>query len=154
MYDIEITDHPARRLAAIAHVGPYPEIGAAFGRLDALCTSRNLWPKVQDMIGIYLDSPDDTPASELRSYACVAVDADTEIAPPLEELDLEAGPVAVLHYTGPYSGLRDCYQYLCGTWLPRAGRTPRDAPCYEINLNSPRDTPPEELRTDICVPLA
>ncbi|WP_068114297.1 AraC family transcriptional regulator [Tropicimonas marinistellae] len=153
MFDIDVTTHPAQRLAAIAHTGPYVEIGRAFETLSALCTSRNLWPQVRALLGIYYHDPDSTPAEELRSHAAVALAPGTEIGDVFEELVTEAGKVAVLRFKGPYSGLKPAYDYLYGTWLPQSGEEPRNAPCYEIYLNTPQDTAPEDLVTEICLPL-
>ncbi|MGB0905271.1 MAG: AraC family transcriptional regulator, partial [Mangrovicoccus sp.] len=77
-----------------------------------------------------------------------------EIAPPLERLDLPAGRHGVLRYKGPYTGLKAAYEYLYGQWLPGSGETPAEFAVYEIYLNSPMDTAPEDLLTDICMPLA
>jgi AraC family transcriptional regulator len=45
------------------------------------------------------------------------------------------------------------YDWLYGQWLPSSGREAADAPVFEDYLNSPRDTLPTELRTDIYLPL-
>jgi AraC family transcriptional regulator len=44
-------------------------------------------------------------------------------------------------------------EWLYGSWLPQSGREPGDAPCLEEYLNSPRDTAPTELLSDIYLPL-
>jgi AraC family transcriptional regulator len=59
----------------------------------------------------------------------------------------------VVTYKGPYSGLEAAYTALFGNWLPESGEEPADAPCYELYLNSPMDTAPEDLITEICLPL-
>jgi AraC family transcriptional regulator len=71
----------------------------------------------------------------------------------LEEMSVTKGDVAVLVFKGSYSGLKTAYNYLYGEWLPNSGREMRDEPSYEVYLNSPIDTAPEELLTQICVPL-
>ena len=53
---------------------------------------------------------------------------------------------------GPYADMRAAYQWLYGTWLLQSGREIADAPILEEYLNNPRDTPPTELLTDICLP--
>ncbi|WP_095590271.1 AraC family transcriptional regulator [Actibacterium ureilyticum] len=153
MYNVEITDQAARRLAALPHTGPYIEIGRAFESLGALCAARGLWPQVTGMAGVYYDDPDATPATDLRSHAGVIIGPDTVLEDPLVEVVLPAGPGAVLHFKGPYAGLKAAYDYLFGDWLPKSGRDPADAACYELYLNSPMDTAPEDLLTDICMPL-
>jgi len=38
-------------------------------------------------------------------------------------------------------------------WLPGTGAEPASAPFFETYRNFPEETPPEELITDICIPL-
>jgi len=59
-----------------------------------------------------------------------------------------------MHYKGPYSGLAAAYRHLYGVWLPESGEEPSNAPPFEVYLNNPRDTAPEDLLTDVCVPLS
>ena len=49
--------------------------------------------------------------------------------------------------------LGDTYTKLLGQWLPRSGRELRATPCFEIYLNDPQSTEPEDLLTDIHAPL-
>ena len=105
VYPIEIMDQPARRLAAMPHQGPYPEVGKAFESVAAVFTSRNLWPHALGMVGVYYDDPEATAPDALRSHAGVTVNSDLSIEAPLEEVNLPAGRYAVMHYKGPYSGL-------------------------------------------------
>ncbi|MFD0980501.1 AraC family transcriptional regulator [Tropicimonas aquimaris] len=154
MNEVDITTHPDRRLAAVAHSGPYDQIGPAYDTLSTLAEARNLVPEVKSMIGIFYDDPDSTPAAELRSHAAFEVGPETPIDAPLEQIELHGGKVAVYRLKGPYSGLKAVYHYLYGTWLPDSGEEPQDAPSYEIYRNMPGNTAPEDLITDICIPLA
>ncbi|MQQ10450.1 helix-turn-helix domain-containing protein [Epibacterium sp. SM1979] len=154
MYDVTLETLPDRRLAGLDHRGDYMAIGETFEKLNVLASSRNLWPKVQGMLGIYYDDPDATPAQDLRSFAALEIAADADVAEPMERASISGGATAVLLFKGPYAGLHDAYKYLYGVWLPQSGREARDAPCYEVYLNSPSDTAPEELLTQICLPLA
>ena len=40
-----------------------------------------------------------------------------------------------------------------GQWLPRSGRNVRSTPCFDVYLNSPENTEPEDLITDLYAPL-
>lgn len=117
-------------------------------------TTRGLWPHADAMVGIYFDDPYTVTEDALRSKACVIVDDGTEITEPMVEFGTEAGEHAVLTCTGPYSGLPQVYDWLYSEWLPKSGRQPADRPCWEKNLNDPTDTPPDQLVTEICLPLA
>lgn len=61
---------------------------------------------------------------------------------------------AALRFKGHYPGLPAAYSHLCGTWLPTSGFEAGDSPIFEDHLQSPMDTAPENLLTDICLPLA
>jgi AraC family transcriptional regulator len=50
--------------------------------------------------------------------------------------------------------MQAAYQWLYGTWLVQSGEEPADAPVFEEYLNSPRDTAPADLLSDIYLPLA
>lgn len=153
MYDVDIATQPARVLAAIPHKGEYLEIGGAFETAGALCAARNLWPQVKGMIGVYYDDPDAVAAADLRSHAGVWLPEDLAFDAPFERVTLSGGTSAVLHFKGPYAGLKAAYDYLYGEWLPGSGHEVRAEPSYEIYLNNPADTAPADLLTDICMPL-
>lgn len=153
MFPVDITDQPSRRVAAVAHTGPYPEIGGAFEKLSAIISTRGLWPAVRGGVGIYYDDPAAVEPRALRSHAGFVLDETAEMPAGLDEVRLAAGPAAVLHFKGPYAGLEAAYSYLYGTWLAQSGREPADAPVCEVYLNGPSDVPSEELLTDIVVPL-
>lgn len=153
-YEITIRDMPGYTLAALPHTGPYIEIGQAFEKLSAIVSSRGLWEQVQGMIGVYYDDPSAVPEEKLRSHAGLITGADFPMEPPLEVVTLHSGPHGILLFKGPYAGLKSGYDYLYGTWLPQSGKTPADAAPYEIYLNTPMDTAPDDLLTEICLPLS
>lgn len=152
MHPVTTRTEPSRRVIALPHKGAYSGIGKSFEAFGALCESRQLWPHLGPMLALYHDSPDDVPEDQLRSYAGAEFRGD---APPdgMEHLQIVGGKTAVLTYKGPYSGIAAAYHSLFGNWLPQSGEEPADQPCYEIYLNNPRETAPEDLLTEICLPL-
>lgn len=152
MYPVTTRTEPTRHIIALPHKGAYSEIGKSFEAFGALCESRQLWPQVGPVIGIYLDNPDAVPEDQLRSYAGAEYQGD---ATPegMQSMDIPGGKTAVLTFKGPYSGIHAAYDSLFGNWLPASGEEPADQPCYEVYLNDPRETAPEDLLTEICLPL-
>jgi DNA-binding transcriptional MerR regulator len=65
---------------------------------------------------------------------------------------LPAVRAAGLTYVGPYDGLEDAYAAVF-TWLNENG-CQGSFPTREISINDPAVTPPEQLVTDILIPLA
>lgn len=153
MYPVEIRNEPARRIAALPHKGPYNEISRAYDKLGAVLGTRGLWPQAGEMVAVYYDDPSATPAADLRSHAGVVFGPAVALDAPLEVVNLPPGPHAVLTYRGPYSGLAAAYDQIYARWLPGSGRQPAESPVFEIYRNTPMDTAPEDLLTEICVPL-
>jgi AraC family transcriptional regulator len=153
MHPVSVRTLGPMRLAAVAHKGPYFEISRAFQKLSAVMGTRNLFPKAGRMVGVFYDDPQSVPWPELRSHAAFEVTGDVDIASPLEEITLPAGRQAVMTYKGPYAGLPAAYDQLFGAWLPTSGEEPADMPSFEVYLNSPMDTAPEDLVTELHLPL-
>jgi AraC family transcriptional regulator len=153
MYEVTVETTPARRLAALPHRGPYIEIGTAFERAGAIIGARNLWGKVRGMVGVYLSDPSRIPPAELQSFAGYELVEGAAVPEDLEPVDIPDGPIARLRFRGPYAGLHRGYDYLYCNWLPNSGRDPGDAPAFEVYVNTPGDTAPADLLTDICLPL-
>ena len=153
MFTVTVTRTPAKRLAALAHTGPYPDIGRVFEDLGAIFTARNLWPHARGMSGLYYDDPNAVAAADLRSHAGVVLADGAALPEGLEEITTHAGKTAILTFKGPYAGLKGAYDYLYGVWLPQSGEEAADAPVYENYLNGPADTAPDDLLTEICLPL-
>ncbi|WP_299685669.1 AraC family transcriptional regulator [uncultured Tateyamaria sp.] len=153
MYDVKVMDAPARRLAGLEHIGPYEEVGRAFEQVTAVFATHNLWPQARGMVAVGYDDPNSVEPEALRSFAGIEVGAEFVMRSDLGEARVPAGPHAVLRVTGPYAQLSAAYDHLFGQWLPRSAREPADAPAYEVYINSPQDTAPADLITDIHVPL-
>ncbi|MCR9135100.1 MAG: AraC family transcriptional regulator [Alphaproteobacteria bacterium] len=154
MFTVEMKQIPARRLAAIFHKGAYMDSGSCYKNLASTASSLQLWPEVQGMIGVHYDDPNVVAEADLRCHAGLVISPSTTLPEGLEEVHLAGGDHAVLRFKGPYTAIKIAYDYLYGEWLPHSGRDPADAPCYESYLNAPVDTRPDDLLTDICLPIA
>jgi AraC family transcriptional regulator len=153
-YDLEIVDEPPRRLLATLHVGPYAEIGAAFGRLADLRCEHGLSRVGGPLVGVYHDDPGRVPAVALRAHAGFVADEAPPAPPGLEEVRLAGGRYARVRVAGPYAGLPAAWAWLRAGGLAAAGLRPSPAPGLEIYHGDPEDNPPEALLTDVLVPLA
>ncbi|MFC6444134.1 AraC family transcriptional regulator [Shinella zoogloeoides] len=153
MFDVAVTTLPEQRLLCIPHSGSYMGIGKAFEALYGALFSRNIFQPDMRMIGLFLDDPELVAEEKLRSFACVTAGADIPAEAPLVSRTLAGGDYAVLRHKGPYANMGAAYRWLYGTWLPASGRSIRDEVMFEAYLNNPRDVPPNELLTEICLPL-
>lgn len=152
-FQVEIVTLPAVHCASVPHRGSYMLISRAFERLFATAVPAGLVTRQSRMIGIYYSDPDAVDVDDLHSVACIAISQDATLPPGLEAVDVSGGSFAKLSYKGPYADMRDAYRWLMGVWLPASGHEAADGPMLEEYLNSPADTAPPDLRTDIFLPI-
>jgi AraC family transcriptional regulator len=153
MHPVDIRTTEVLTLAAMPHRGPYYHINRAFQTLTTTMAARGLFAQAGRMVAVYYDDPQSVAPEALRSHAGFEMLGPVEIAAPLERVVLGAGRHGVLTYAGPYAGLPAAWDELYGNWLPGSGEEPADAPSFEVYLNSPMDTAPEALITELWVPL-
>ncbi len=152
-YDVEIRQVTPASAVAIDHTGSYMQVGRAFDPLFGWCAMKGLLGAQARAFGIFYDDPMAVPEAELRSRACVALGRPVATEAPVQQAEIPGGRCAVLRHRGPYATMRAAYQWLYGTWLTQSGEEPADAPVFEEYLNNPRDTAPNDLLTDIYLPL-
>ena len=105
-------------------------------------------------MGISHDNPNITNEENIRYDACAVIDTDINLADGIGKKTIDGGTYATLLHKGPYEKLTDAYGYLLTQWLPDSGYELRDEPCFEIYHNrDPRRTKPENLKTEIFVPI-
>ncbi len=150
-YPVSVEILPARRLLATRHVGAYDGLDSAFARLSAWAAARRL-PTVSS-VAIYLNDCFDVPVDSLLTDVCLEVPDDTTGEGDVRTTGLAGGRHAVLHHQGPYAELGTAYRWLYAEWLPRSGEEIADRPAFDVYLNDPRQLPPAQWRTDLCLPL-
>ena len=162
--DVTIKPFPPRLAAATRHVGPYTECAPAWDRLCGAMGPLNLMGQGTLACSICHDDPDITPVEKCRMEVCVSLpEGTTEQTPAVQTLlqnkDIYLlvlggdGEYASALVKGPYSLLHSVYRSLYGEWLPASGREPAPIPGLEIYHNCPGSTAPEELLTEILIPL-
>ena len=151
--DVKTEQFEAMTVAAVRHTGPYQECSKAWGILCANPKVCSTFGPATKFLGISHDNPDITEPDKIRYDACVTIEAEQDFGPDIFTQTIPAGRYAVLIHKGSYDGLSDCYQYIYGQWLQANGQDLAPAPPIEIYHNDPKSTPPEELVTEIRVPL-
>jgi AraC family transcriptional regulator len=139
-------------------VGPYDGASEVWSSLLAFASAHTLfWPRAR-LVGFVFDDPEIVPPERTRYEAAIVVDpADrprwSALALPTGARwgAIPAGQYAVGLHVGPYEESGRTYVGLLGRALPSRGVDLVDEPVIEVYLNSPADTPPAELRTEIMV---
>ena len=152
-YQVTIREEPPRRLFGVRHRGPYAQISRGFETVISRFVACNGWDNIRDVVAVYQSDPRVVSVVALRSIAAVSVGPDAVRPEELEEFTLRGGRTAVLRVRGPYAGLPAAYDWLFGLWLPASGLRAAKVPPFDIYINSPTVTAPENLLTDICVTL-
>lgn len=153
VYPIAIEPFPGATLAVLPHQGSYQDIGPVFTRAFMLAYGRGIADPATPGFGVYFDDPEQVPENKLRSLAGMAVNVDADLGEELQRHIIPACRCAILTYTGPYNEMAKPYQWMFSEWLPASGHLPADIPMFEQYLNDPRNTPPAQLQTRICLPL-
>lgn len=149
--EVRIETFDAIEVGRMRHVGPYNEVGSCFERLFEWAAAIGARPG--RVLSLSYDDPDAVAPESLRSDACVELRTDASPPPGISMDSVGAGRYAVYTHRGPYDGMAGAYKRLFTSWLPGSGEEMDDRPCMEIYRNSPLDTAPAQLRTDLCLPL-
>lgn len=149
----EVVDQPALRVAGVRHVGPYDLIASAFIRLDGIVADAELGAIDSTLVGIYHDDPMTVAADELRADAGITLPAGVKIPAGLTEVILPAGRYLRGRHIGPYSGLPVAWGAMAAQLASDGSMRRGDGPGYELYPNTPMTAKPEELITEIHIPL-
>jgi AraC family transcriptional regulator len=128
----------------------------AFMTLMTYLHEHNLWDIMTVCVGITPDDADVVPHDRCRFDAGVILKQGAHVQPAAEVAlqVLPGGRWAVFQHKGTYDTLWQSWNTAYRDWLPRSGETPRDVPPVEVYLNNGKKTPPDELRTEILIPIA
>jgi AraC family transcriptional regulator len=152
---VVIENQLQKRVAVVHHCGPYTAISQAFGVLGTLAGKAGLFESpVAAMVGIYYDDPAAVPEAELRSDAGLVVPSGVVLPAELSEVELPAGKYARTTHLGPYHQLDGVWAELLKQWLPQSSYRLGSSPRYERYWNTPMNAKPEQLKTDLYLPLA
>lgn len=128
----------------------------AFGRLFPAAQALGLMPRMTGCLAMCPDemtSPDDP---EARFVAALSFDGpapDLSAAPGITCETIPAGRWAVFRHVGPYNTLWQTWRAIYGDWVRVAQPVLRDAAPYELYVSDASTTAPEELITDIHIPV-
>ncbi len=143
-------------LPAIDHVGPYMNIGDAFATLGAWLAAEAVPTDGARLVGFFYDNPTTVEASKLRSKAAIWLPEGVHVTPSgaVHLTSVRGGTYAVLRHHGPYEQLAQSWNWLMTQWLPASGHEADfSVPTFEVYLNTPLDTTPDALITDLHMAL-
>jgi len=152
--EVRIEHLSEMRVAFARHTGPYEETDAAYERLMTWAGIRGLLKPPVVIFGVAYDDPTVTAPENLRYDAALVIPEDLKADGEIGVRAIHGAKYAVTTHCGSYETLGETYTRFCGEWLPLSGLELLPSPALEFYRNSPQDTPPEKLLTDIYMPLA
>ncbi len=154
---VEIKTIPPINVAFARHVGPYTyqDVSMVWFELLKEIGMPHFLSEKTLKIGIPYDSNETTPEDKLRYDACVTIDDLPNFKPKgaIGLQTLHGGKYAVITHHGPIETIDKTYEYLFGVWLPESNYEPADYPNFMLHHKIPIQTAPEELVTEIYLPI-
>lgn len=154
-FSATVKQMPEFNVASMRHIGPYNQIGTTIEKLFAWAGPKGLiqFPRTQ-ILAVYHDNPETTPADKLRSDACITVPEGTTSDAQVKAVKIPGGQFAVAHVEIDQSEYPAAWTKLVSEWMPQNGCTPdQDRLCYELYLNNPEEHPEKKHIVDICEPI-
>jgi len=150
--DVAIKEVEPFPYCAIAHTGPFTDMGTVIGELVGAMTAQGLFPQVRGpLIGVYHNAPGATKPGDLVWEAGFIIAAQATVRPPLMKKTWEFTTVAVATHVGPYDKAGEAVAKMTA-WAAAQGYDPA-GPVLERYLDQNPDAVPEkDLRTEIWIP--
>ncbi len=148
--EITTKDRGSITVVYLEKKGPYSETGKAMEELFALMGKKNLKMRNQPM-GVYYDDPGKVAPEETHYEVLSQFIGEFKGDDELKVKEMPAQKVAMVLYTGPYEKCEPIYKELY-SWIGK-NNYEQCGPTMEKYLNDPRKVKPEELKTEILVPI-
>jgi AraC family transcriptional regulator len=127
---------------------------AAFGVLLRELKRVNAWPQVRECIGMCPDEASLVPDAEARYQAGFVYAGELPaLCEEVRRVTIPAGQWVVCVHRGSYESLWQPWNRMYRNWLPKSGYQLRAASPFEVYLNRPKQTLPDELLTEIWLPI-
>lgn len=151
----EIKNIPLRNVIYVRLTGDYKlnDYGGTFGRLWQFIKEQSLPIGDMSPLCICHDDPKVIPTEKLRTDVCMVIPVQATPKGDVGFKVLPAGRYATFLYQGPYDNLQAVYDTIYGKYLPEMECTLRDEASAERYLNDPCKTAPEDLLTEIYIPV-
>jgi AraC family transcriptional regulator len=146
---------PQKHLIYLSHTGDYSLCSSiAFDQenwdyLYEYAGERRLLPPEPEYYGICFDDSTIRRPERCRFYACQTVSTPTKPDGKVGTMTIERGKYAVYTHVGSYDKLDAFYNAIFHT----SPYELRDDFILERYLNSPQDTPPDALQTEVLIPI-
>jgi effector-binding domain-containing protein len=148
--EIVIKDQTPFTYAYLECSGSYTQIPAKIGEFMGAFFKQGLTPSGA-LLGQYFNSPGEVDEADLKWAIGMPVVKDAAVKEPLKRGEFKQTVIAYYLYKGPYEKIGTAYDILFKQ-ITEKGYAPA-GPTMENYLDDPYTTKPEEIRTEIIVPV-
>jgi AraC family transcriptional regulator len=146
---------PDRMVYYISVKGLYggPEVMKTWEELGEFVIKNKIAGWNPDFFSIYYDDGEIVGYENAVSDLCFASKKMVKTTSNIETKNVPGGKFAVFRYKGPYDYLWDLYDSIFRVWVLNTDCKLRDAPIFEKYLNFSDKIKPENLLTEISIPI-
>ena len=151
---VELIHFPGVRVAVLEHRGDPRNIPHSVQKFIAWRRRLGLVPAVIETYNVFVTAPD-VPPEQFQMDLCASFEGVIEPDDPeIRMKSIPAGHCARLRHVGDERGLHAAIHRLVTVWLPVSGQTPGRFPLFLQRVKFGMDVPPDDVVTDIFLPLA
>jgi len=146
---------PITNVAFIRVFGNYDadKIGPAWDQLFQFASKNDLFNPQMQLFGISYGNPEIAKEETIEYNACISINKKLDSDGEISVKQLSGGKYAVFTYKGSYEKFNTVYDLIFKEWLLKSDYELRDSEIFDKYLNSHKDTPPENLITEIHIPI-
>lgn len=155
MEEVTVVEMPSQRVIGMRKKGKYQQVGKMIRGLFLYAMAVGAKPLGPPVFVCHEAGTDEAAKANAEGTAdlevVIPVEDEVEDTAEVKCYELPGGTMAKVLHKGPYGKCMAAYEKLFG-WIAANGKNIA-GPTREIYLNDPRQTPPEELLTEIYAPI-
>jgi len=148
--EVKILDSTPFSYASLCCSGSYEQFGVKMGQFMQEFFKQKLTPAGAPF-GLFLNSPQEVKKEDLKWEIGFPVAKEAVVAEPLKKGEFIFRKIASSIHAGPYDKVSETYakmlKFIADNGYQVAG------PCLEKYLNNPMQVKPEELKTEVIIPV-
>jgi len=126
---------------------------ASFRKFEKEIARQNLERMVHAQVSIYPFRPLTFDDKQVLNYVGATVHGEKESLPGFECTTLPPGRYAIFNHFGSYKFMPQTWNQAYMNWLPKSGKQLRDAPPFEIHLNTGSNPNSHQLQAYLMIPI-
>lgn len=154
-FEPEIKILPSKKIAFTRVFGKYNNlnISKSWDALFDFASKNKLMNNKTEFFGISYDNPEITDQNKCQYNACISIDKEIKPQEGIGIKEIQGGKYAIFTYKGDYENFGIVYQLIFKEWLLKSDYELRDSMVFDKYLNTLKDTEPNELLTQIHLPI-